>query len=493
MKNLLISLVLIFPWLVSCGGGSTDVAGGIGGTGSSLGAVSAKGSVTVNGVRFNTDQATVVFQGETQPGQGDLSQIEEGMIVAVQGRYDSDSAGVANRVECRSTLIGRITDVNPVNNSFTVMGQVVTIDDDPSIGTRMPGLPNRLADLKEGDPVWVGGSSNNAGVVASSFVRRAATFVSGVGESSISGSVSALDLGTSTFRIGGLTVKFDSNGGTQFKNMVAGDLTASPYAEVKGLNFDGAGALLATSIEKIARGIDLTNQRKLEIQGVVTGCVGLCTSFLLEGQTVNTNSRTVFVNGLVVDLINDRKVEVEGTVDSLGHLLAAKVKFVKGSVEIEALPDGVADTATQTFPILGVSVKVNTNTTKLGSGVTLAGIGTERLRVKGYRIGDRAIIATRVDRAGGAGGTTDVLLRGPLSAADKASSSFAIIGVPVAVDGFTEFRDSSGGSSQLLGFDNFFDTTQTGSIIKAKGQESTADQIDARGNVGGSVELESKP
>ena len=485
------AFILFCSWLLSCGSGNDGGGGGIGGTGSAQGPATAKGSVTVNGVKFITDRATVVVQGQTQATPGDLASIEVGMTLALQGRFDSATSGEATRVEYRSSLIGRITAINRVDSSFTAMGQTVSVDGDVNIGTIFAGLPNKLADLAVGDAVEVSGAANGSGLLVASFVRRTNALAANGASSSLAGNVSAINSSATTFRIGGLPIKYDPNGGTAFKNLIVGDLTAAPYVEVKGSVFDANGALIATSIELVSRGLDLAPNRRLEIQGLVSDCVAPCRGFALERQAIVTTDQTKFINGQTADLIDGRKIEAQGTIDANGTLLASQIKFIKGSVEIDSFPDSAANSTTLTFPMLGISVKVNAQT-QSGSGLSPAGIGSARLRVKGYRIGDRAIIATRID-SGDSAAANDALLRGPLSDASKASSQLAIIALPVTVDRATEFRDSSTGTASPIGLDGFFDLTQTGSIVKVKGLRSGTAQIDARGAARGSVEIESAP
>ena len=148
----------MFAFLLSAcgGGGGGQSAGGIGGTGSSLGPVSGFGSIIVNGTEFATDNATILIEGETQNGKGDLSKIKIGQIVLVRGVYASATAGTANEVIYFDNLDGPITEKNPVNSSFTAMGQTVLIDGDPVIGTKFVNASG-LGDLNINDIVEVSG------------------------------------------------------------------------------------------------------------------------------------------------------------------------------------------------------------------------------------------------------------------------------------------------------------------------------------------------
>jgi hypothetical protein len=475
--------------LTSCGGGGGgSVAGGIGGTGSALGSVSAKGSVTVNGVKFETNDARVFVDGVEQP-RGDLSQIQLGMTVLVRGRYDSASAGVATEVNYLSNQRGPIASINPVNNSFEAMGRTILVDPDPNVGTRFATPLTGLADLQVNDLVEVSGSPNASGSLVASFIERKGTFVNGTTDIQIKGDVTSLDVNATTFKIGPLVVDYDATGGTVFKNMTPGDLAAGPSVEVKGKTFDQQGRFIAASIERISRAFVLNANDRLEIQGLVRDCAAPCTAFSIEGQRVATNAQTQFKNGSLDDVLNDRKLEVEGKVDATGVLVATQVAFVKGSADVEAGADAPADVANQTFSILGISVKVN-SVTEFESGLDLSSINTTALRVRGYRIGDKAILAKRIERR--SSGSGDVRLKGPLQSTAPGTSSFTILGVPIAVDNSTRFTNESSGAVTPITFAAFFGTTPSGAIVKVKGREQPDNQIDASG-ANGEVDIESLP
>lgn len=480
--NKIIALAL---FIAGCGGGGgNQTAGGIGGTGSSLGPVSGFGSIIVNGTEFATDNATVSIEGEAQAGKGNLSKIQIGQIVLVRGVYSSATAGTANEVIYFDNLEGPITAKNPVNNSFTAMGQTVLIDGDPSIGTKFVNATG-LSDLKVNDIVEVSGSPDGQGDIVASFIERKGTFTNGSTEVEIKGNISALDLAATTFKIGPLTIDYDTNGGTVFKNLLPGDLTQPIYVEVKGATFNVAGAFVSVSIERIDRPINPGAQHVLEITGVAAECAERCSEFTVEGQRVVTNAQTTFRNGNATDLVDNRKIEITGNIDSVGKLVASRVAFVKGSAQIEALADGPPDLATQVFNVLGISVKVS-SVTQFKDALDLAGIAAgSPLKILGYRIGDAQIIATQIGRSSSAG--NKVRLQGPLQTVDKANSAFTILGVRVGTDSAAKFTDLQ---DQIISFATFFDTTPSGAIVGVKGIENPDNQIDATAAHGGEIEIQ---
>ncbi len=478
-----IDFIFAFVFLIAiagCGGGGDQVAGGIGGTGSAVGSVSAIGSVTVNGVKFETNNATVTIEGEQQPGTNDLSKLKVGMTILVNGTYNNATGGDASKVIYLDNLEGPISAIDSVNNSFTAMGQTVFIDGDAVIGTKFSGVSG-LAGLNVNDIVEVSGSPDNAGMLVASFVEKKGVFTNGASNIEVKGNVSNVNVGATTLTIGGLAIDYDLNT-TTFKNLLPGDLLNAPFVEVKGTTFNLSGQLIAMSIEAIDRPINPGPGKRLEITGLVTECTPVCSNFRVEGQRIQTNAQTVFKNGVADDLIDSRKVEVEGVIDANGVLVASKLEFVKGSVKIEALADGAADLANRTISVLGITVKTNSGTV-FKNGLRLQDIAaSDPLKVQGYRIGDRLIIANQIERVSSISKT---ILQGPLSGLTKLTSQISIIGVAIgSANGQTTFTSLAGNP---ISFDTFFDTTPLSAIVKAKGSETIANEIDA---TSGEVEIE---
>ena len=107
----------------ACGGGGGG--GGIGGTGmqASFGTITALGSVTVNGVKFDTDSADIVIDD----AGGRFSDLRVGMVVRVDG---SVSGATANTITVDDAVKGFVEQVIDANR-MVVMGQTVQIDNLP--------------------------------------------------------------------------------------------------------------------------------------------------------------------------------------------------------------------------------------------------------------------------------------------------------------------------------------------------------------------------
>src|SRR5471032_785571 len=186
------------------GGGSTIAGVGIGGSGiTSVGAVTAVGSITVNGVKFDTQGATVTVDGAS----GQDIDLKVGLVTTITGTLNSDGVtGKATSVEVDNELKG-IVDSAPVitatGGTFTVFGQLVLVD-----ASTVFGNAAGLADFSAGTPVEVSGFRDASGqVVRATRVEKEAAVPATI---EIMGTISNVNIGATTFSLGNLTVDFTS-------------------------------------------------------------------------------------------------------------------------------------------------------------------------------------------------------------------------------------------------------------------------------------------
>ncbi|NIS76827.1 MAG: hypothetical protein GTO00_04225, partial [Deltaproteobacteria bacterium] len=151
--------------LFSCGGGGVDMAGGgIGGTGKSVGAITAKGSIFVNGVEFDTGNAEITLDDTTLP-VGDDSSLQIGMVAKVKGIFNDDGmTGEAEKIEVENEVQGTIAQILSAD-SFTVNGQEVITD-----GKTILDPPSFTP--AQNDPVEVHGQRDSSGIIRATRVER---------------------------------------------------------------------------------------------------------------------------------------------------------------------------------------------------------------------------------------------------------------------------------------------------------------------------------
>lgn len=451
--------------LAACGGagsGGIDIAdGGIRGTGSSVGPVSGFGSVFVNGVRFDTGDLNGHVQSDDGIDfEGDL---DEGMILRIDGEWRDDGQGTADLVEYDDTLRGEIIVAEPWDPAtktatFNIYGLVVHIDNQTVIKGKS------VNDLADDDFVRVSAWRLPNGEFRASLVRvrpdsSSVTFDS-ENEIEVEGRVSNFDPGLCTFTIGSITVECDPED-TAFEGIGISELAGNPFVEVEG-NFNG-NVLWAREIEED----DLRRYRRgdedgIEFAGPVSAAFDPSdNTFEINGLTVRITVDTEFDDGLSSsDLEPDLLIQVEGTFLGDGTVEAEEIELREGESEVEGrVAVNSVNSSEQTFRIGGVLVQVTPLTAIVGEddrNVDFLDLGgPEEVEVSGIERttteGDTYLEAfkVQVDEENADGGFE---LVGRLRSIDFFAIN--VLGVSIDINAGTEFDDTT--------YDNLQDRVNNG-------------------------------
>ncbi len=308
----------------SCGSGSTQVAA-IDGSGITdpppppvassvvtFGTITGFGSVVINGVRYDTSDATFTVDGQVAM-ETDLA---VGDVVIVRGTVNDDGmTGTANSVIFDDIVEGPIAAIDVTTDSFVVLGQVVTVTVETSFDNSIQ--PASLDGLNIDDIVEVSGFVDSNGDITATRIERKAPG----GELEVSGIVSALDPGVSKFNINALTVDFSV---AILDDFPAGNINNGDQVEVKADNVSVSGDLLATRVNFRGNDFAVVQDDRAEIEGFVVRFVSI-SDFDVSGFSVTADNQTEFVNGNASDLGLNRKVEIEGVIDANGVVLATRV------------------------------------------------------------------------------------------------------------------------------------------------------------------------
>ena len=444
--------------ITACGGGGSDgtqagtsgTQAGTSGAAVSKGVVTAKGSVFVNGIEYNTAGATITI--DDNPGLE--SELKVGMTVKVRGTSDdATKKGTAIKIEARDALEGEIESIDAANKTITVMGQTVRIEDNI---TRLNDDDTvkifANAGLAVGNMVEVNGFPDDNGGLRATRVAKKAT---GVFESK--GFVTAL--GASSFGLsltpGGaavLTVNFAAG------QLPAGTANGS-LVEVKSAAIPAVGAITASLI-KLEDRLGAAGE-KVEVEGIVSS--GTLASFIVDGQQVLTDSATVFEGGLSSDFALGTKLEAEGSLDANGAILATKISF-HSNIKIEA--DASSVTASG-LTLLGKSVAIN-SFTRVDNGPIANG---SHIEVRAMADRDGNLLATRIIVQGA---STKSFLQGPVTASDSTAGTLTILGIALVSDNNTQWRVSSSTSDTPVSKAAFFAQLKPSSVVKAKWDPFTA-------------------
>jgi hypothetical protein len=416
LKNMHIWLYGAFVlMLAACGGGGDGGIGGTGGTqpGSdvSIGTITAKGSVWINGVRFDDSSATITID-DNPKGDDDL---KVGMVARVSG---SISGGTATAVRVTSAAKGYVESVGA--GSMVVMGQTVITDASTifSNGT-----------VAAGQYVEVHGQVVSDGTIQASFVERKTAladppFV-------VKGLVKGHNTATNTFQVGNLNVTLAA--GATINDMPGGTWNGI-LAEVKGSNCAGnpvCGTLTASKVEPEGPRGDVA---KIEVEAFVTALTS-SSDFTVGSQRVVTTGSTVFVGGAQNEIVLGLKLEVEGSLSG-GILTATKVSF-RENIRFEA---NVFSKSGTTFTLAGLpGITIDTNAlTEFKDVANVAALAlNNNVRVRGRPGPAGTVIATEVEDRGTA--RNDVRFQAIASSA--ADPNLTMLGITVNTSNISQFRD----------------------------------------------------
>ena len=332
---IIIALTIAVLSLAGCGGGDGGSSPAGASTTVSKGVVTAVGSIVVNGLTYNIDNAAIKLDGLP----GSASALQPGMVVTVKGVFDNRTSHTFQRtatsVEFADSLEGPVDYVNTFSPSLLVMGQPVLITTGtPPNKTVFVGFDN-LSSLKPQidtvqDPpaltglsiVEVSGFPNGInGFQATRIVRKGLQAVAPTSPLpiEIKGAISALDQAGGTFNIGALAVDYSAVNPIFLPNPLRNGL----FVEVQGLLSDyttgSAPTLLAAVVKTVKEGITADEGSHVAVEGFVSGLAG--NSFTIEGTSVDAGALSL------AEVANAVKVRVEG-IFSNGVVKASKITLL---------------------------------------------------------------------------------------------------------------------------------------------------------------------
>ncbi len=310
---------LLFPALTSCGGaagggidGGPNVADtALGGSGGVVGTAQGFGSVIINDLVMDIDDARFEIEGEhAGVGLVGQNQLAEGQQLVLLGDVESRHA---TEVFYRSDVKGPL-EATPIFDPLTGVGQLTVLGQTVKVNsaTRYSGGA-ALDTLQVGDLLELSGARNAAGELVATFIEREAALA----EYKVVGRVSGV--AAPGFTVGGLVVDTQAGG---LVNPAVGDLVEVKFASDAYVSGQPGGARTV----EVLSGLDLREGEHFEIEGYVDAFVGPM-DFSVNGVPVAVGSATEFEKGREDDLALNVRVEVEGVVLGTGVLEADRVIF----------------------------------------------------------------------------------------------------------------------------------------------------------------------
>lgn len=474
---------------------------------SSSGVITGFGSVYVNGVRYDTAEAEIEFEGEGRMSEEDL---RLGMRVEIEAEHDGDDRR-ASRVVFDKDLKGPVSSVSPNADDPTlgilvVLGQTVTVDANTVLSSdiadaNMDGhIDLNDLDSSEGRVVVeVSGFPTEDGFIATRLERLNQNDDDSDdddNEAEVKGVIAELDTTNGTFMIRDLLVHYDLT--ALDDDIEDGELSNGWFVEVEG-EVQADGSLQATRIEREDDRWDDEDEGEFEIEGIIQA---VDTASTPNSVTINGAVISMADASLLVNLVGT-KVEIEGSFDAEGHLV------------IDSDDDGIKQEWTNNVEISSrvETVGATSFTTSLGVTVTPTGLSRveddaddgdrlkpedfmarlqtgDAIEARGYLAEDGTLTWNRIERDDD---DQECSLRGPVDAGsvDASAGTFTILGVTVDTasilddDAFGDDDDSS------LGRANFFATLSGGAVIEAESDEDNTAACSDGLLIAGEVQFES--
>jgi hypothetical protein len=428
---------LVITLVVACGGGGGGGNfAGIDRLGVTTGTITGFGSIIVNGVEYETDNAS--FNIDDNPA-GQISSLEVGQVVTVRwSSIDDGATRRADEVIYDDAVEGPISSIDLTAQSFVVLGQTVVVDADTSFASPLFGLDS----LANGEFVEVSGLVEDTDpgpgvvlVVRATRVERKLV----AGELEVRGIVAGLDAVARTFAINGQVVNYATAVLEDFPN---NEIANGDFVEAKGTALNGS-ELVATTVE-LEDGDERIGEDgdEAEVEGYVTA-FSSASSFSVAGIPVQSS---VAAQGGTVAL--GAKVRVQGEFNASGVIIASEVEVRAGAdgsnvdTRIAANVDSVESGSR--LVVLGITVLVDANTRledQSDEGVrefSLAdlrgGANPDFVEVRGVAQGSNTILATLLQRQQP---DDEGRLDGRLGTLDE--PDFTILGVVVETDDLTDF------------------------------------------------------
>jgi Domain of unknown function (DUF5666) len=368
------------------GGGSSQAAVSAGGTGStdaggslSVGPISGMGSIIVNGVRFNDDNAKILDDDGTAIDRKDL---KLGMMARVKGKAKSrkegkedkeDKTDEAEEITFSSALLGPIDSLPTASAPLKVLGQEVLITNATIFEAGLSLAVLLLNEIVEVhgfvDPV-----TNQ--LTATRIERK---LLADVKAFKLQGTIS--NVTATSFTIGDRTITFDT--AVELAKLVLADL-------IKGLHVSVRLDTTATPDKRHkAKHIrkehedDEDDRDEAEVKGTVTDFTSSA-KFIVNGRKIDASG----VTGLEI-LKNGLHIEVKGRLFK-GVLVAKEVRFENLNDEFKfvlhgKVSDGTTDKVNVMFNLTssgGIVVKVTVrieDARRFANGFTEANL-REKLR-----------------------------------------------------------------------------------------------------------------
>lgn len=302
--------------LAACGSeqNNEEVASIIDGSGAPVpdvavsGAITGFGSVIVDGVHYQTDNAEVYINGEL--GSEDALRVGDFITLLATENDDSNEFN-ASVIYVESAVQGKVTSVDYDEGVIDVLNQRVRISGDTVFDTDF--MATNISGIAVGDTLEVRGANAGSGDIYATRINKREG-----GGDVLSGRIVNINSNEYSLSLAGNIVDF-SQVNLRF------ELANNQWVSVAG-EFDvQADRFVATDLRS-------RKDRQVLAEGVVSRLAGVVGNlylggFEVNGQPVILQANTEYRNGDLFSLMNGAIVTIEGDVDAQGFLWARIVSF----------------------------------------------------------------------------------------------------------------------------------------------------------------------
>lgn len=464
---LIFAVILHFT---GCSGDNAQVAGGAGGTGMSTG-VMTKGSVIINGVRYEDTAATTISIDDVSKT---ASNLQDGMVVSVRGNA-SGSAGTATEVRGQIEVRGLVTAKDAVASPqrFTVFNQTVIVDDLTKYSNitfaniianttivEVHGLRQRdaLGNINIRATRIEGSLSLTALVDGTGMANPLEDEIRGVVSGGAAGSnPTTFNLGTQAVNAAGATIV-----GGSFANgsVVEVHCTRSPSCLSAGV-FQASRIEVEDNVNRPGVG------QRFEVEGMMSDFTGHPGSFKINDILVTTTATTTFRGGIATDLMDNIKVEAEGTWNGT-TLTARKIEFKRAVVRLQGVVT-ISASPTFTLNVVGAG-PINIEKDDFTDGVVPPINSTACIQVRGQRKAGDAVIITAGEIITSCSSSGDHLIQAPVEA--KSGTNLTLLGLSIDIANATDTPPYRGLNDAELTLTPFLAAVTPGTAVV--GQPATA-------------------
>ncbi|MDH3747181.1 MAG: DUF5666 domain-containing protein [Gammaproteobacteria bacterium] len=289
-------------------------------------------SVIVNGEIIPINSSVILANG-VPVAETDLN---VGQVVRVLSLIENNAQS-ALLVEYQANVTGPVSAVDTVNGVLTVLGQTVNLS--AVVNFDIPGVTT-IDDIVVGTNIEVSALKDTNGDLFASYLGVPAIN----NQFSLGTSISAVDLNTMQFTLGGVTIDYSQ---ASILEIPFGQPAIGQVVLVTGVSLGGAGELIADSVVQLAAepgifsvadtDLNSANAASLntnQLSAFTANFVGFieisdnATNLTINNVTVSFDAMTTIVGGAAADLNVGTRVRVSGEVTNLGNVLAAEITIL---------------------------------------------------------------------------------------------------------------------------------------------------------------------